>query len=237
MAAPKLSPSRTWSREHLAAEVLADGDIFHLGRDDAAAGVVHLADVGAGLGAERRGGGRWGRAATPPRAVGAELAIVLGADLARGDFLDIAAAADPVAAQLGQAGHDVDARRRGRCRGRWCRRRVSGGSPERRLEVDRAHRDAQRRPTWILRLPRIGPVVTVALEFGMLVRATVGHDRLLSLRRCQPDQVRRVAVTNVLPLSRYAAPRGPVGVSPFGQSVDWSKKGRLRCRISVIQRA
>ena len=28
------------------------GDIFHLGRDDAAAGVVHLGDVGAGLGAE-----------------------------------------------------------------------------------------------------------------------------------------------------------------------------------------
>jgi hypothetical protein len=35
-----------------AAEILALGDIFHLGRDDAAAGVVHLADVGAGLGAQ-----------------------------------------------------------------------------------------------------------------------------------------------------------------------------------------
>ena len=30
--------------------------------------------------------------------------------------------ADPVAAELGQAGHDVDALRRDRCKGRWCRR-------------------------------------------------------------------------------------------------------------------
>src|SRR5262249_52796100 len=35
-----------------AAEVFADGDIFHFGRDDAAPGVMHLRDVGAGLGAE-----------------------------------------------------------------------------------------------------------------------------------------------------------------------------------------
>ena len=45
-----------------AAEVLADGDIFHLRRDDAAPGVVHLGDVGARLAREARACGRWGRA-------------------------------------------------------------------------------------------------------------------------------------------------------------------------------
>src|SRR3546814_18650370 len=35
-----------------AAEVFADGDIFHLGRDDAFAGIVHLADVHARPGAQ-----------------------------------------------------------------------------------------------------------------------------------------------------------------------------------------
>ena len=50
-----------------------------------------------------------GKGATPPRAVGAELAIVLGPGFAREHFLDVAAAADPVAAQFGEAGVDVDA--------------------------------------------------------------------------------------------------------------------------------
>jgi len=34
-------------------QVLADGDEFHLGRDDALAGVVHLGDVAAGLRPQR----------------------------------------------------------------------------------------------------------------------------------------------------------------------------------------
>ena len=80
----------------LAAQVLADGDIFHLGRDDAAARVVHLGDVGAGLGAKHALAdvGEGLDAAAP---VGAELAVVLGPDLALGDLLDVAAGADPVA--------------------------------------------------------------------------------------------------------------------------------------------
>src|SRR6185295_11638652 len=94
-----------------AAEVLADRDIFHLGRDDAAAGIVHLAHVGAGPGAQHALAGV-GEGLDPAAAVRAELAVVLGADLALGDLLDVAAGADPVAAQLGQAGHDVDALRR-----------------------------------------------------------------------------------------------------------------------------
>src|SRR5471032_3376761 len=38
---------------HFELHVFADGDVFHLGGDDAFAGVVHLADVGPGLGAAR----------------------------------------------------------------------------------------------------------------------------------------------------------------------------------------
>jgi hypothetical protein len=51
-----------------------------------------------------------GKGCDAAAAVGAELAVVLGAGFALGDFLDVAAGADPVAAELGQAGHDVDAR-------------------------------------------------------------------------------------------------------------------------------
>ena len=43
-----------WLAIHSAHLVLADGHVFHLGRDDAAAGVVHLRDVLAGLGAAGR---------------------------------------------------------------------------------------------------------------------------------------------------------------------------------------
>ena len=60
-----------------ASEVLADGDIFHLGRDDAAPRVMHLGDVGAGTGAKHALAdvGEGLDAAAP---VGAELAVVLG---------------------------------------------------------------------------------------------------------------------------------------------------------------
>src|SRR3546814_17597197 len=69
-----------------AAEIFALGDIFHLGRDDAAAGVVHLADVLPRLGAEDLAAdvGEGGDAAA---AVGTELAVVLGPHLALGDPL------------------------------------------------------------------------------------------------------------------------------------------------------
>src|SRR5690606_33392374 len=90
-----------------AAEVLAFRDVFHLRRDDAAAGVVHLADVAAGTRAQRSAqrGGERGDAA---RAVGAELAVVFRLDLARGVFLDVAAGELPFAAQGREAGGDVD---------------------------------------------------------------------------------------------------------------------------------
>ena len=89
--------------ERLAAEVLADGDIFHLGRDDAAAGVVHLADVRARLGAQHRRR-TLGKAGTPPERSGPSWPLSSGRTSRWVDFLDIAARELPVAAQLGQAG-------------------------------------------------------------------------------------------------------------------------------------
>src|SRR3546814_1016962 len=49
--AERLAVAEVVARD-LAAEILALGDIFHLGGDDALAGVVHLADVGAGARAQ-----------------------------------------------------------------------------------------------------------------------------------------------------------------------------------------
>ena len=57
---------------------------------------MHLGDVGAGLGAEHALADV-GERLDAADAVGAELAVVLGADLALGDFLDVAAGADPLA--------------------------------------------------------------------------------------------------------------------------------------------
>ena len=107
-------------RNGVAADVFADGDIFHLGRDDAAARIVHLADVHAGFRAQHglshigEGGNasvsrsRFGFACTAGATVGAELAVVLWPDFALGNLLDVAAGADPVAAQFGETLVDVD---------------------------------------------------------------------------------------------------------------------------------
>ena len=68
---------------------------------------MHLRDVDAGLGPQHvlADVGEGGHAA---RAIRAELAVVLGPDFALEDLLDIVAGDDPVAAQFGEAGHDVD---------------------------------------------------------------------------------------------------------------------------------
>src|SRR6476469_5413555 len=61
-------------------------------------------------------------------------------------------------------------------------------------------------PTWILRLPRIGPVVTLSsVRAGM--SAIV---RLLFLRRSQPDQVRWVTGSRPPLKRRSALPQGRV---------------------------
>ena len=93
--------------QHGAAEVLALGHIFHLRRDDAAAGIVHLADVHAGFRAQDLlrdiGEGR-----DAAGAVGAKLAVVFRLHFAGGIFLNIAAGHDPFAALLFEPGANID---------------------------------------------------------------------------------------------------------------------------------
>jgi len=86
------------------AGVFTDGDVFHLRGDDAAPGVVHLADVGASF--------------RPQRLADVAEAEVAGLVVRRADaaeqragaaqFLGIAALGDPAGAQRGQAGQQVD---------------------------------------------------------------------------------------------------------------------------------
>ena len=159
-------------------------------------------------------------------AIGAELAVVLGADLALGDLLDIAAAADPVPPQLGQAGHDVDAGLRiGIGAGGVVdadRRLVGRG-----LQRDLAHRHAMLADVDLLRAAdRAGRYLELGVGGALAaagsqidLRINVGHgfaspstegERMPapSLRRYHPDQVLRVAATKP-PLSHvHAAPRG-----------------------------
>ena len=90
----------------LAAQVLADGDIFHLGRDDAGAGVFQLGHRTAGHASEDlvvRGVEARGEVA----ATG--MAVVLGLDLARiGHGGDVAAVELPAGFDVRQAPLDVD---------------------------------------------------------------------------------------------------------------------------------
>src|SRR5262249_19583274 len=83
-------------------------------------------------------------------AVGAELAIVLGPDLALLHLLDVAAGADPVAAQFGEAGHDVDAGF-GIGVGAGAVVDADGRFAAGRLQVDLAHRDLERADMDLLR--------------------------------------------------------------------------------------
>ena len=124
-----------------AAQVLALGDIFHFRRDDAAPGIVHLADVHARTRAQRPLD-RVGELRNPARAVGAELAVILGPYLAAIIGLDIAARHDPVAAQLGEPGVDVDG---GVGVGVGARGVVDAHRRLADLKIDLAHRDADAR--------------------------------------------------------------------------------------------
>ena len=112
------------------AQVFAQGDIFHFGGDDAFSGIVHLADIHAGLGPQRfdaaaREGGHAGAA------VWALQPIVFGLYRPAGIFLHIPSGGDPLVAARGKAGGNVDGDRRigigpgsviqahGRLIGRW----------------------------------------------------------------------------------------------------------------------
>jgi hypothetical protein len=188
---------------------------------------MHLADVHAGLRAQHRLADV-GECLDAARAIGAELAVILGANLALGDLDDVAAVADPVAADLGQAGHDVDA---GIGIGIGARRIVDAHRhlARRGLELDFAHRHL------------VGADVDLAAAAdraggdGKLgAGGDIGHGahsslrsegvpwtrKLPSLRRYQPDQVRRVAADCRLSTAR-AVPRGcadPRRVGEAGQA-------------------
>ncbi len=123
---------------HLAPQVLALGHIFHLGRDDAAAGIMHLGDVHPRLRAQHAlchiGEGRHAAAA-----IGPQLAVVFRPDLARGIFLDVAARQDPLAAPGFKTLGDVD-RDRGIGVGAGCV--IDPHARLASLEIDLAHGDA-----------------------------------------------------------------------------------------------
>ena len=94
----------------LALAVFTDGHVFHLGRDDAFLGVVHLRDIGAALGAQglTLQGGRFGTQLGEAGGVFALLAIVQRHGRAAFVVLHIATAGDPAAAHAGQALAHVD---------------------------------------------------------------------------------------------------------------------------------
>ena len=90
-----------------AIEVLTDRHVFHFRRDDAFTGVMHLADVGAGLGAARLAV-QAGEAQFVQRLVVGALATEFGTQV--GQFLGVAALGDPLRTHGWQAGADVDLR-------------------------------------------------------------------------------------------------------------------------------
>ncbi len=99
-------PEQVRLGDGLDALVLADGDVFHLGRDDAAARVVHLGDVGAGVGAARRAQGR--EAHGVQRGVGGAAAAELRAQARQRRA--VAALGDPALSQWRQARAQVNVR-------------------------------------------------------------------------------------------------------------------------------
>ena len=191
----------------LAAEILALGDVDHFLGDDARARPFVLGDwlaIQSAIGLRRVG-------EIARQMLAADIAVVDRLDGPAFVLLDAAALLHPVDARAGEALLHVD----GHVRIAVHARRIvdrQGGSPERRIEIDLAHRHAQFRR-------RIGPRVDLARSGqrpgGDLGRDQFGggdglvHDVLhaqcdanpnrtrlgaksLSLRRHDPDQVQRV---------------------------------------------
>src|SRR5688572_9473788 len=81
-----------------------------------------------------------------------------------------------------------------------------------------------RSPTWILRDPRIGPVVTLSS-----VRAGASPIGLsFSLRRCQPDQVLWVPAMPPISAARLRLPREGISLGPCaGECHPLAGGGRL----------
>ena len=251
MLAPNDSPACCFSRQRIAhrvqALVLADGDVFHLRRDDALARVVHLADVGAGLGHARQGAG--GKAHRVQARIGFAATTEFGTQLRQ--QLGVAALLDPLRAQRRQAGRQVDARVRiGVRAGRVVdgdRRILFAAEQRRRLRLRRSRasrtcRSGREPCTKILREPGIGRVTdseswsvccnseegTAFMAFVLRNAGRSGGARTArrsrgswasceaSLRRSQPDQVRRVCL-NRCPIGPAIPPlRGELDHKPAG---------------------
>ena len=129
---------------------------------------MHLAEVRAGFGTQN-GPGDIGEARDAARTVGAELAVIFRANLARSVFLDIAPLQLPWAAQLGQPLADVDLGRRIRIGSAGvvhADAEFAGG----RFEIDLAHGDTQR-ADMDLAAAANGPGGNADVEF----RVDVGH--------------------------------------------------------------
>ncbi len=89
-----------------AAEIFADRDIFHLLGDDSGARIFELCDALSGFGAQRLQAAAV-KLRNREKLAGPQ-AVVFGAAVAAGIFLDIAARDDPIAAHRGEALLDVD---------------------------------------------------------------------------------------------------------------------------------
>jgi len=85
-------------------EILADGNELHFGRDDPLAGVVHLRDVPAGLGAQRLAKVR--KAQRVQLGIGEARAPVLGGN--GGQFLNVTAFDDPGLPQRREAFMEIN---------------------------------------------------------------------------------------------------------------------------------
>ena len=244
-SAPKALAVLDQVADRLAAQVLADGDELHLGRDHAATGVGHLGDRLAGFGAHHR------------RLVGelrhqivcGDAAVVLGPDIATLYGLHVASAVDPGVAGAGQALLDVHRRSRV---GEWARRvvdrhrRLVGARMH--LHLTERHADVGVQPAGLIDFARAGDFARGdgaggqdAGRGGVHRRPSVATVRLTrnrrgreagaslapvpSLRRHDPDQVRRIAG---LPASQPLRRGPPENASSVGERGGRHKRGRLR---------
>ncbi len=216
-------------RDLLAAQIFALCDIFHLGGDDTAPRIVHLADVLAGLGPKRplHDVGELRNAA---RTVRPELAVILRLHFSRVVFLDIAPCEDQVATQRRQPRVDVDGRHR---IGIGAGSIVDAQAGLAAFEVDLAHRDphaaARSRGDMHLAAATDGPGGDANLYGGIQVghahtlhiygaRADFAFRAAPSLRPYYRDQVRRVAAYSALNLRlRDRLPGDGACVEPYAR--------------------
>ena len=172
--------------------VLADGDVFHLGGDDAGAGIGQLGRSLARLGPERLAPG----AIEHRHADGlARLeAVILGAMGAAGIMLDVAALENPLLAQRRQTLGDVHRRRR---------IGVRAGTvvdPYRRLARTRGQVDLAHGDTDVGAGPLNMDLARTGHGTGGDLKGAIGHGRLFpAWSACGPSDGRNGAVSAPIP--------------------------------------